>query len=148
MTCCKILVRGQFEAMPFRRVIATGFYDGPIQGFTECSKCGQAFSFRMLDWDDSQAMRIFAFSPVSTTLDTIAERLRIALSTDAEFAMLGPLTEQDDGFVRELEAQPPTRVAAFEGWPGKSSLCRDVTRIDLADITDWFSYLEIPRTRA
>jgi hypothetical protein len=99
----------------------------------------------MLDWDDSQEMRVFAFSPIPTTLDTIAERLQLALATDAEFSMLGPLPEQEQNFVRDLMNQPPTRVAAFQGWPGESSLCRDVTRIDLAEIGDWFSFLELTR---
>jgi hypothetical protein len=128
MTCCKLLLRGQFETLPFRRVIATGFYDGPMEGFTECCQCGQAFSFHMLDWDDSQKVRVFAFSPVSTSLDAIAERLRIVLAADTGFSFVAHLSENDQVFVRDLRSQPSTLVAAFRGWPGESSSCRDISR--------------------
>ena len=143
MTCCKLLLRGQFETLPFRRVVATGFYDGPMEGFTECCQCGQAFSFRMLDWDDSQKVRVFAFSPVSTSLDAIAERLRIVLAADTGFSFVAHLSENDQVFVRDLRSQPSTLVAAFQGWPGESSSCRDISRIDISEIGDWFSFLGV-----
>ena len=145
MMCCKLLLRGQFEALPFRRVIATGFYDGPTDGFTECSQCGQAYSFRMPDWDDSQEMRVFAFAPIPTSLDAIAEQLGMALAADTEFALLGPLAEQDQMFVTDLENHSPTRVAAFQGWPGESCSIRDISRIDVTEIGDWFSFLGVTR---
>ena len=147
MTCCKLLLRGQFETLPFRRVIATGFYDGPTEGFTECSRCAQAFSFHMLDWDDSQKVRVFAFSPVLPSLDAIAERLRIVLAAEKEFSFVADLSENDQIFVRELLNQSPTRVAAFQGWPGESSPCRDISRLDITEIGDWFSFLGVTRKR-
>ena len=148
MMCCKLLLRGQYEALPFRRVIATGFYDGPTEGFTECSRCGQAFSFHMLDWDDMQDVRVFAFSPISISLDALAERLRTPLAADAEFSLVAPLGEDDGIFVQELLTQPPTRVAAFRGWPAESSSCRDISRTDISEIGDWFSFLDITRSGA
>lgn len=148
MTCCKLLVRGQFETLPFRRVVATGFYDGPLQGFTECCQCGQAFSFRMLDWDDSQKVRVFAFAPVLPSLDEIAERLRIVLAADTDFSFVADLSETDQIFVNDLLSCSPTHVAAFQGWPGESSACRDITRIDVTEIGDWFSFLGVTRKSA
>jgi hypothetical protein len=144
MTCCRLLLRGQFETLPFRRVIATGFYDGPTEGFTECSRCGQAFSFHMLDWDDIQDVRVFAFCPISMSLDAVSERLRTPLTADAEFSLVAPLGEDDGLFVRELMTRPATRVAAFRGWPAESATCRDISRTDIGQIGDWFSFLDLP----
>jgi len=102
----------------------------------------------MLDWDDMQDVRVFAFSPVSISLDALAERLRTPLAADAEFSLVAPLLEDDGIFVQELLTQPPTRVAAFRGWPGESSSCRDISRTDTREIGDWFSFLDITRRGA
>jgi hypothetical protein len=102
----------------------------------------------MLDWDDSQKVRVFAFAPVLPSLDEIAERLRIVLAPDTGFSFVAHLSENDQVFVRELLDQSPSRVAAFQGWPGESSPCRDISRIDISEIGDWFSFLGVTRKSA
>jgi len=78
MKCCKLLAGCVMERVPFERTIASGFYDGRTDGFTECSQCKKAYSFRKLDWDDSQNVRIFGFAPLESELDAIAARLGVA----------------------------------------------------------------------
>ena len=133
--------------MPFQRVVATGYYDGPVEGFTECSECGQTYSFRKLDWDGLQDVRIFGFALLDESLETIAVRLVGESGTTTRVLCVPPLAERDETFVKELLAQPPTRVTAFEGWPGRSSLWRDTSGLDIGSISDWFYFLGLPIKR-
>lgn len=148
MKCCKLLTDGESEALPFRRVISTGFYDGPIEGFTECSQCGQAYAFRKLDWDDLQNVRIIGFTPITLSLDAIAKRLSVDINAHPFFSLKGPLAQSDDDFVEGLLSQHPAQVAAFEKWPGTSLVWRDISKLDLKSVTDWFSFLAIPKMKA
>lgn len=68
MTCCKLRVDGVMESLPFERKIATRYYDGAIEGFTECSECKQTYAFHMLDWDDAHDQRIIAYAPLDITM--------------------------------------------------------------------------------
>lgn len=147
MTCCKQLVEGIVEELPFARAIATDFCDGPIEGFTECSRCGQSYSFRKLDWDDLQDVRILGFAPLGISLTAIAARLEIHLGQGVPVILVPPLAEAEDKFVQELLAQPPTRVAVVESWPGRSPLWRDITGLALGGISDWFGFLKIPKKK-
>jgi hypothetical protein len=147
MKCCMLLTDGILEMLPFERTIATGYYDGPTEGFTECSQCGQAYSFRKLDWDDLQDVRIFGFAPLNVSLDTIAERLGISSTKGAFLPLVPPLQASQEKFVNEMLAQPAVRVAAVAGWPGQSSLWRDIRGVDLDAVGDWFSFLGIPRRK-
>jgi hypothetical protein len=131
------------ETLPFERTIATGFYDGPTDGFTECSQCGQTYTFRKLDWDDLQDVRVFGFAPLEVGLDAIAARLGVNLLKGPLLPLVPPLDESQERFVKELFAQRPIRVAAVEGWPGQSSLWRDIRGLDPDSVGDWFSFLRI-----
>jgi hypothetical protein len=134
------------ESLPFRRTIATGFYDGPTQGFTECSKCKRAYSFRKLDWDDLQDVRITGFGPLQIDLDAIVARLKIKESGDERLPLVPVLSGPLDRFVEELLSHHPWYVAALrEGWPGRSSVWRDIRTLDLESVSDWFSFLGVPR---
>jgi hypothetical protein len=134
------------ESLPFQRTIATGFYDGPIEGFTECSECKQAYSFRKLDWDDLQNVRITGFTPLQISLDTIATRLKINRLTALPVSLVPPLSDPIETFVKELLAYHPNYVAAVSGgWPGQSSVWRDIRGLDLQSISDWFSFLGISK---
>jgi hypothetical protein len=59
-----------------------------------------------------------------------------------------PLAEAEVKFVEELFAKTPTHVAAFEGWPGQSSVWRDISGLDPKGVGDWFSFLGIQRKMA
>jgi hypothetical protein len=146
MICCKCLVDGVTQTMPFQRTIATGFYDGPTDGFTECSECRTAYSFRKLDWDDLQDVRITGFGPLQTSLDTIAARLKINQADVGRLLVVPSSSESLDQFVKEAFVNPPVYVAAIAGgWPGRSTVWRDIRGLDLQSVKDWFSLLGISR---
>lgn len=144
MKCCQSLIDGQLEQLPFEKALAVGYYDGPTDGFTVCSQCGRAYSFRKLDWDELQDTRVFAFAPLSKTLEEICKRLAINF-TDKKIILVPPLAELENEFVRQLLASSVTRITVFEGWPGTSSLWRDVSGMNLEKVNDWFSFLGIPK---
>jgi hypothetical protein len=145
MRCCKLLVNGVLESLPFERTIATGFYDGPTDGFTECSKCKQAYSFRKLDWDDAQDLRIFGFAPVDIGLDTIAARLGVRIQEPPGVPLVSQLNASQEAFAKGLFLKPPVHVAAVEGWPGRTPVWRDIRGVDLSSVGDWFSFLGIAK---
>jgi hypothetical protein len=145
MKCCKLRKDDESDPLPFDRIIAIGYYDGPTDGFTECSQCHQTYSFRKLDWDDAQDVRVFGFSPVQVSLETIIAKLGVDFSKWPRVAIVPPLAGFEDRFVKELFNQPPTHVAAFKGWPGESPLWRNIMGLDTSRIHDWFSFLGIPK---
>jgi hypothetical protein len=50
---------GENVPSPFSRLVATGFYDGPTSGYTECETCRSLYQFTMLEWDAGQDVRVF-----------------------------------------------------------------------------------------
>lgn len=146
MTCCRLLTDGVMQALPFQRTIATAFYDGPIDGFTECSECRTTYSFRKLDWDDSQDVRVTGFAPLQSNLDDIAIRLEINRVEGGRLSLIPPLNNSLEQIVKDLFSHRPLYIAAISnGWPGGSAVWRDLRGFDLQDITDWFWFLGIPR---
>jgi hypothetical protein len=144
MKCCKLLADGKPEPLPFERVLATGYYDGPTEGFTECRQCKLAYAFRKLDWDDAQDMRIFAFAPLEISFEAIAALIS-PLAKSNPVVTVSPLGETEQKFVQGLFAYPVTHVAAFEGWPGVSSLWRRIGTVDVSVPRDWFAYFGIKK---
>jgi len=57
--CCAERTDGRQLRSPFSRVIATGYYDGSTEGFTDCDTCRTVYEFKMLDWDEGQDIRVF-----------------------------------------------------------------------------------------
>ena len=47
-----------------RRMIAFGFYDGPVSGVLYDLGTSLAWRFTMIDWDDRQEVRVFAMAPL------------------------------------------------------------------------------------
>jgi len=47
-----------------RRMIAFHFYDGPVSGVMHDFGTNRAWRFTMIDWDDSQEVRVFAMAPL------------------------------------------------------------------------------------
>jgi len=64
MNCCQDK-NSEIVVLPFIEQIWLDFYDGPLEGFTICSKCKQCFYFKLVEWDiETQCCRIFRFVPV------------------------------------------------------------------------------------
>src|SRR3954470_20513449 len=49
---------------PFTKVIATHYYDGPMEGFLGHSEWPQACVFRLLDWDRETDLRVYEIARV------------------------------------------------------------------------------------
>ena len=145
MKCCRFLVNGVDEALPFERVIAIGYYDGPTEGFTACSQCGQGYSFYMMDWDDKQDVRVFGLSPLDITLDAIETRLGLRVDGRYRVSIVPPLAESENAYVGSLLRRIPTHVTVVKGWPGRSSVWLHISRLDVKNITDWLAFLGIRR---
>jgi len=77
MECCQLLKDGVSSALPFERVLAVGYYDGPTEGFSECAMCRRCYYFKKLAWDESQDIRIFAFTPLNLDLAEIVRKSNI-----------------------------------------------------------------------
>ena len=146
MKCCRVLADAAGEDLPFGRTLATGYYDGPVEGFTECRTCGRAYSFRKLDWDDRQDLRVFALAPLAISLKDIAAKLLPNADEQATLMLVPPLAAAEHDFSKKLLAQRPTHVVACQGWPGRALSCRDVTKLDLDSVSDWFAFLGLPRS--
>jgi hypothetical protein len=149
VTCCKSLVDGVMQPLPFRRVLVTDYYDGPTEGLAECSECKKAFAFRKLDWDHMQNVRITGFAPLQIRLNEIAARLSMQIDIK-EVVLVPPLGSTTlNQFADELLDQSPRYIAAIEGaWPGQSRIWRTISGFDVGNLIDWFSFLGIPRERS
>jgi hypothetical protein len=70
--CLRAVVMGQPEApvsvrhlrSPFSKVIATRYYDGPMEGFLGHREWAQACVFQLLDWDRETDLRVYEIARV------------------------------------------------------------------------------------
>jgi hypothetical protein len=75
--CCAERPDGRQLRSPFSRVVATGFYDGATEGFTECDTCRTLYEFSMLEWDEGQDVRLFKMEEKAGGLfDELVEMVR------------------------------------------------------------------------
>jgi hypothetical protein len=134
------LCRGQ---LLIGRTIATGYYDGPTEGFTECSNCGQTFHFRMLTWDDGQDVRVFGFANLETPLDTIVSRLRLHVPYNGIALVQSDSDSGSTMFLHSLTTQPPVFAAAIKSWSHEVLACKALQATDLRSVSDWFAFLDM-----
>lgn len=88
-TCCRQLI-GELRLVtsPFVRLIATEYYDGPVDGLVQCESCGLIYEFHKLDWDNGQDLRVFSLAPTRVALDafdalfTRADSATVLLTAD------------------------------------------------------------------
>lgn len=53
------------QPSPFEKLVALDIYDGPVNGIAFCTDTQQPVVFRMLAWDEQQAVRIFELCAIS-----------------------------------------------------------------------------------
>lgn len=53
---------------PFNKVIATRYYDGPMEGFLAHSEWPQACVFQLIDWDRETDLRVYEVARVEDLL--------------------------------------------------------------------------------
>ncbi len=144
VVCCQQRTHGVMASLPFRRVLATGYHDGPIEGFTSCSICERSYGFHLLAWDNMQDTRIFGFSPISVSFDEIAARLAVKPCGGSGLTLVPPLSESLDEFVSQLLGIPITVAAVIDGsWPGRSKVWKKVDGVEFKDFYDLISQLEV-----
>src|SRR6478672_1120145 len=119
MLCCKELTHNTPDELPIQRVLATGYYDGPTERFTECAICRQAYSFRRLDWDASQDLRIFGFAPLDRSLGFVIQQALPNAPTTQKFHLVPPLSGQSREIIDQLMHRSASVVAMY-GWPSRA----------------------------
>lgn len=145
--CCRSLIGSLARVpSPFSRLVATGYYDGPTEGLLECGTCATIYSFKMLDWDHSQDLRVFALSPVSGHTLQEVERGAVAAVTPhwPVWVLAGPATDKIAAVVEQIRstAAPEEFVVATTNLLGSIEAWRPV---GLKGPVDWFRELGLTR---
>src|SRR5665213_3281654 len=109
---------------PFRRFLATGYYDGPTEGVTSCSVCGQGYSFVLLVWDDAQDIRVFGFSEIDQNEQKVAEAINIALDSSKPVTIVPPLDHELDNRFKQITMKERTHLCVSNNLPGCARLWR------------------------
>ena len=140
MNTCEHVQSASSDQSPFGKMLVTGFYDGPTDGFVECLRCGRAYAFRMLAWDEEQDVRVYGLAALDESLRSIrVEELRLP-ELDEPVTLVPPVGEQEQQAIERLAARPVQYVVAAV------SLLRGVLAgksVDSGDTSerDWFAWL-------
>jgi hypothetical protein len=147
--CCRFVIGSVVRVpSPFRRILATGYYDGPTDGLVECATCSTLYQFQKLDWDDQQDMRIFALSPIPG--HSFAE---LEVTRSGSEGPAWPIWVPADQVTQELAlrvdaildaASPAEFIVATENLLGIIDVWRP---IGLRVPVDWFAELGLERVR-
>jgi hypothetical protein len=155
--CCQ-----QFSSLPggpspFSRIIALEFYDGPTSGILRCATCGAVYRFDMLDWDESQEVRVFRLA--SLPPGSLEEAVRaldkagppswpVWVPRRASFPSEEAAAQADRAIQRILDrAEPALRLLAWSGYGETIVAAKEVSPADLAGVPDWFSAADPATTR-
>lgn len=149
--CCQDLASLTDAPCPFSRVIALGFYDGPISGVLECGSCHAIFRFEMLDLDEEQAVRVFRLA----RLPEGSLEACVAALADAEpphwpvwVPFADPVHQHSeearqkaDRAVREIldKARPAELAVAWIGYCDRVLAAREMPLKELNEQAEWFS---------
>lgn len=139
MTCCQLLKDN--DESSFSRTLATGYYDGPTEGFCECAACSRVFSMQMFQWDSDQDWRVIAFAELPLSFDEIALLLSVERTGKGSCILVSPLVEPQNSILRRLFARTPHWVGMISGWPGRIGAWRKISGVDPATVRDWFDFL-------
>ncbi len=170
-SCCKGLICGHVSKAlpsPFEKHILLNYYDGALTGVLKCGACVTAYTYSILDWDNSRTRRIFALSVLP---DGIFDEIVKVLSTATHsptWPTWAPGRHEGEselsGRDRELQrllsqAGPPIVVILADSTVGTISATRVPERELLPEIQqatdkemglpnsarDWFDYLGVRR---
>lgn len=165
VTCCQEIPEGAGAAIAtslLAEIAVLDYYNGPMGGFVRCSACGCEHSFRTLDWDDEQGVRVVSLAQVPRgTFASLAEFFRESPARERWIPQqLSRATDEDLGriepFVAGLVAlaDAPSSVVAWDVYSSDvlaarridASVCREVVGLfDRAEPFDWFAYLGLAR---
>jgi hypothetical protein len=133
---------------PFDRILATGFYDGPTDGFVMGPDDDSVLFFQLLDWDEGQDVRIFAlsriedlgFSDLASQLGSRPNEMSAVVVAAAESDVV------DDFLKRACARAKPFAVVATRNLLGTLDIWLDVEEdFDFSVHCDWFQELGLRR---
>ena len=118
---------------PFNKVIATRYYDGPMEGFLGHRDWAQACVFQLLDWDRETDLRVYEIARVEDLgfEDVVALLFQDRLPTWPVWVLPSGVRERGEQFLHECfaRARPVATVT---------------TRDLFGDITLWDSAEDAP----
>lgn len=133
---------------PFRRIVATGFYDGPTEGFA-IGERNVMYSFRLLDWDDGQNVRVFRVAAMASVSldDTLTALGHESPPSWPVWVVRAPAGERAESFIqRTNDLARPVAIVATRDLLGTLDLWRPITEEpQLTGNRDWLTELGFPR---
>lgn len=115
---------------PFTKVIATRYYDGPLEGFLAHSDWAHACVFQMIDWDRETDLRVYEIARVEDTgfEDVVALLFKDRLPTWPVWVLPNGVRERGEHLVDECftRARPVATITTRD-------LFGDITLWDAAD---------------
>jgi hypothetical protein len=135
--------------LPFSKIVALGFYDGPTSGLLQCGTCSAAYKFDLLDWDESHEVRIFRLA--SLPADSVDQIVKIlAPAGSPRWPVWVPsrwnFPSEDARQEADRDVQPILQLAkaaeliiAWTGYGERVLAARRLPPAELADLPDWFS---------
>jgi len=134
---------------PFCKVLATGFYDGPTEGFLAHSTRDELFLFHLLDWDDGQDVRVFGVAVVpGIFLDSAVTVLsKSKPPTWPIWVVPAPLDESAEQFVQQArKIARPVAVAVTRNLLQTFELWQEVDEDFVFSSQDWMKTLGLKRS--
>lgn len=115
---------------PFRKVIATHYYDGPVRGFLAHTEWLQACVFQLVDWDRETDLRVYEIARVEDLgfEDVVGELFQDRLPTWPVWVLPSGARTRGEELVEECfdRARPVATVTTRD-------LFGDITLWDPAD---------------
>ncbi|HVY28073.1 MAG TPA: hypothetical protein VHB79_16060 [Polyangiaceae bacterium] len=115
---------------PFTKVIATRYYDGPMEGFLAHRDWPHACVFQLLDWDRETDLRVYEIARVEDLAfeDVVALLFQERLPTWPVWVLPSAARERGEQLVDECftRARPVATITTRD-------LFGDITRWDAAD---------------
>jgi hypothetical protein len=134
--------------VPFTRILALDYYDGPTGGVLQCGGCGAEYRFDMLDWDTEQEVRIFRLAGLPN--ESMAECVGIiSPSEPPHWPIWFPLWRWPNSQGREAaesalqrilaRAHGPELVVAWARSDGRVLAAAKLDTQELSQAPDWFN---------
>lgn len=139
MTICEHVVVAPDES-PFDRMLVTGYYDGPTDGFVECRQCARVYGFRKLAWDRDQDVRIYALLPIDEDFERVGQDLLGRSASAKQVQVVPPLASEQAQRLENLMSRPAAAIIAATNLRRGLLVMKLLPDGDLRE-RDWFSWL-------
>ena len=152
------------ERPPLNRMMLADWYDGPSDGLLICDQCGAAYHFLFVDWNASNALRVFALQQMPDDTVKRAQQLFNETPTWPTWfpSRLKHPSEADQSLLqswdRMVAEAGPYSVAIL--WDNRSHTCLRARHLsdemaqnvvylpeseNFKAFADWFSFLQTNR---